>query len=349
MTGGCPARGRRIRLRRGIALAAVAMLAVSACTSADVLRPEIDVGQTASTPPRLAGVAEPAFSPTDADVPLSEPDIAPTDAETAMSEPPAEPDTGVDGNFGDPAPESDFGKAAPADEFGSRSLAADVEMAPASEPEPVSRPILAPEPVERGGPILAGYPRMDEPRGPQAMPAEELSCRKQLKKLRVAYTELDPINQGGACRIDHPVKISRIGNVAIKPAATLNCEMAEAFALWTRNELVPASRWRFFSAVKTIHQGSGYSCRNIAGTRTSSEHARGNAIDIMKLELGSGKMIDVRKPGLFAFRKRGLLNTVRADGCQYFTTVLGPGYNADHADHFHFDIKSRRNGYRACR
>ena len=61
------------------------------------------------------------------------------------------------------------------------------------------------------------------------------------------------------------------------------------------------------------------------------------------------KVIDVRKPGLFAFRKRGLLNTVRADGCQYFTTVLGPGYNADHADHFHFDIKSRRNGYRACR
>jgi hypothetical protein len=29
--------------------------------------------------------------------------------------------------------------------------------------------------------------------------------------------------------------------------------------------------------------------------------------------------------------------------------VLGPGYNADHADHFHFDIKNRRNGYVACR
>jgi len=29
--------------------------------------------------------------------------------------------------------------------------------------------------------------------------------------------------------------------------------------------------------------------------------------------------------------------------------VLGPGYNKDHANHFHFDIKERRNGYVACR
>lgn len=200
-------------------------------------------------------------------------------------------------------------------------------------------------------PVLAGYPRMDDPvEMDEPMSADELTCRKQLKKLDVTFRELDPIRQSNACYIDHPVEVSRIGKVRIKPAATLNCEMAEAFAAWTRNELVPASRWRFLSGVATIHQGSSYSCRNIAGTRgTPSEHALGNAIDIMKIELRSGKVIDVRKPGLFAFRKRGLLNTVRADGCEYFTTVLGPGYNADHADHFHFDIKSRRNGYRACR
>jgi hypothetical protein len=208
------------------------------------------------------------------------------------------------------------------------------------------------EPLSRAeDPVFAGYPRMDEPvEAVERMSADEMACRKNLKKLAVAFTELEPIRDSAACGIDHPVKVSRIGRVTIKPAATVTCEMAEAFASWTRNELVPASRWRFLSGVKTIHQGSSYSCRNIAGTRgTPSEHAQGNAIDVMKLELNNGKIIDVRKPGLFAFRKRGLLNTVRADGCQYFTTVLGPGYNADHADHFHFDIKSRRNGYRACR
>jgi hypothetical protein len=29
--------------------------------------------------------------------------------------------------------------------------------------------------------------------------------------------------------------------------------------------------------------------------------------------------------------------------------VLGPGYNYDHRNHFHFDIKQRRNNYVACR
>ncbi len=46
---------------------------------------------------------------------------------------------------------------------------------------------------------------------------------------------------------------------------------------------------------------------------------------------------------------RGLLNTVRSDACSYFTTVLGPGYNPEHADHFHFDLMQRRSGYRACK
>ena len=136
----------------------------------------------------------------------------------------------------------------------------------------------------------------------------------------------------------------------MKPAATLSCQMAATFARWTKKELVPAARWRYLSGVKTIHQGSSYSCRNIRGSRgTPSQHSIGNALDVMRIELNNGKDIDVRKPGWFAFRQRAFLNTVRRDGCDYFTTVLGPGYNADHADHFHFDIMPRRNGYVACR
>ena len=37
------------------------------------------------------------------------------------------------------------------------------------------------------------------------------------------------------------------------------------------------------------------------------------------------------------------------DACSYFTTVLGPGYDRAHKDHFHFDLMERRNGYKACR
>jgi len=201
-------------------------------------------------------------------------------------------------------------------------------------------------------PFLAGYPRFNAPMSqPQnVMPADERDCRRQLKRLGVKFRDVARIRDSAACGIDWPVEVSGFsGNVGMKPAATLTCQMALAFASWTKDELAPAARWRYLSGVRTIHQGSSYSCRSIAGTRTVSEHAKGNALDVMRIELKNGKDIDVRKPGWFAFRQRGLLNTVRSDACGYFSTVLGPGYNADHKDHFHFDIKERRNGHRACK
>ncbi|TPJ36794.1 extensin family protein [Mesorhizobium sp. B2-8-3] len=195
----------------------------------------------------------------------------------------------------------------------------------------------------------AAYPRMDEPMSPgEQLPASEIDCRNELKRMGVVYQDIQPIHEG-QCGIDFPVKVSAIGSVAMKPAATLTCNMAATFAAWTKNELQPAARWRYFSGVRAIHQGSSYSCRNIAGEGVLSEHGKGNALDVMSIELNNGDDIDVRKPGLFAFRTRGFLNNVRADGCQYFTTVLGPGYNYDHRNHFHFDIKNRKSGYRACR
>jgi hypothetical protein len=200
-------------------------------------------------------------------------------------------------------------------------------------------------------PFMAGYPgtQFSARSSSAGMPAREVECRQRLRRLGVTWRDLQPINEGGACRIDHPVQVTSLaGNVEMKPAATLSCEMAATFAEWTRNELQPAARWRYFSGVRTINQGSSYSCRRIAGTSRPSQHSRGNALDVMSFTLRNGRDIDVRKPGWFSFRERGLLKNVRAGGCNYFSTVLGPGYNAAHADHFHFDIQDR-NGRVACR
>lgn len=213
-------------------------------------------------------------------------------------------------------------------------------------------------PAKKPGVIAAGFSRAINPfglgKGGQNanMPSDESECRRQLKKLGVTYRDLPPIQNGPACSVPYPVEISGLpGRAKLKPAATLNCQMALTFATWVKKELQPAARLRYLSSVDTITQASAYSCRKMvgAGTNKMSEHAKGNAIDLAKIELNNGKDILVRKKGFFAFRERGLLNTVRADGCQYFSTVLGPGYNKAHADHFHFDIMERKNGYRACR
>ena len=229
-----------------------------------------------------------------------------------------------------------------------------VNPAPAiTAPVDVVQPVETDEPAaveQPAAPILAAYPRMSSPMNlPRpVMPADETACRRELKRLGVAYKELPPINDGGSCRIDHPIKVSVLpGNVGLKPAATLNCEMALTFAKWTKNELNPAARMRYWSKVKTIHQLST-DPRRINRSHSMSEHSKGNALDVGRIELGNGRDIDVEKPGLFAFRTRGFLSNVRADGCEYFSTVLGPGYNYDHRNHFHFDLANRRNGRHAC-
>ena len=192
-------------------------------------------------------------------------------------------------------------------------------------------------------------PYFQPPPQPAVMPQSEQECRRELKRLGASFTDLPRIDDGGGCGIEWPVQLTALsGNIQMKPAAKLTCNMAVAVARWSKNELGPAARWRYMSGVKAIHQASSYSCRRIRGSRTMSAHSQGNALDIARIELDSGKRIGVRKPGFFRFREKGLLNNVRADACGYFSTVLGPGYDRDHRDHFHFDLMERRNGRKAC-
>jgi hypothetical protein len=199
-------------------------------------------------------------------------------------------------------------------------------------------------------PLVSGFPRLLSPGPSDAMPDEEVACRRDLRRLGVGFRDLPPIREG-ACGIDHPVEVSRLpGGIDLKPAATLNCRMALTFSRWTREELQPAARLRYLSSVASIHQASAYACRNMIGASESklSEHASGNALDVSAIFLSNGDEIDVRKPRLFAFRQRSLLNTVRGDACDYFSTVLGPGYNREHKNHFHFDLRPRKGGRTSC-
>lgn len=186
---------------------------------------------------------------------------------------------------------------------------------------------------------------------PGLMPASERACRAALQKIGVKFQDVKPISNGPSCGIPYPVKVYGFAsNIAMKPAITLNCQVTLAFAKWVKSELNPSARYRYWSGVKTIIPLGGYSCRrmNSSARNPWSEHARGNAIDVGKFILNNGKRIDVRKPGFFSFREKGLLNAVRSDSCKYFHTVLGPGSDRNHKDHFHFDLRARKSGYRHC-
>jgi hypothetical protein len=70
-----------------------------------------------------------------------------------------------------------------------------------------------------------------------------------------------------------------------------------------------------------------------------SEHAYGNAIDISAFEVSGTGWVEVgHSNGIAAGR---FLSAVRKSACGPFTTVLGPGTDSYHREHFHFDLARR--------
>ncbi len=265
---------------------------------------------------------------------------------------------GVSGPVRGLAEEQDMDIASPSGQpMGSRMRAA-----PAQRQQPVGQSRLVPppgegqrqrQPVQEVAMLMPDNPmqesRMSSP--PGMMPQSEISCRSELRRLGVSFRDVARIADGPTCGIDYPLELSGLASgVAIRPAVKLNCQVTLAFAKWVKFELVPSSRFRYLSGVERITPMGGYSCRkmNSRSSNPWSEHARGNAIDIGTITLKNGKEIDVRKKSFFAFREKGLLKAVRSDSCKYFSTVLGPGSDPNHWNHFHFDLRTRKSGYRHC-
>jgi hypothetical protein len=206
--------------------------------------------------------------------------------------------------------------------------------------------LMPDDPMARGG-LQSNRSTMP----PGVMPPSEVACRSELRRLGVAFRDVARIADGPTCGIDYPIELSGLASgVAIRPAVKLNCQVTLAFAKWVKFELVPSSRFRYLSGVGRITPMGGYSCRkmNSRSSNPWSEHARGNAIDIGTITLKNGNEIDVRKKNFFAFREKALLKAVRSDSCKYFSTVLGPGSDPNHWNHFHFDLRTRKSGYRHC-
>jgi len=322
--------------RLSIALVLFSFTALSGCGMGDVRRPMADVGNGSDTSEASQSLAneENMQVATEETQQLS----TPRSGEFAAQEPEvlSVPDAGqVAGQQPDTLVVPDAAQVAEPKPY---SLP---ESEPASDDaESYGYPGGIRDPIARGESALA-------------MSGSEIACRTQLKQLGVVFQERQPINDGGVCRIDHPLTVSGFssGRIKLQPSATLNCQMTLAFARWVKGDLLPSTRLRYLSGINTIHQASSYSCRTMSNQpgRSMSEHSKGNALDIDRITLNNGTDIKVQRPGFFAFRQRGLLNSVRSDACDYFTTVLGPGYDRFHSTHFHFDLMQRRSGHRACR
>lgn len=274
----------------------------------------------AQTPPAPPSEAAPKAEPPPAKAEPATPP-ATADAKAAPPEPPARP-----AEFSPPKP-------VPLPPHRPGDFAVSDEPAPTTvvAPAPPARP------SELSGSIASVQPAVDDS-----------DCLARLDKLGVTYRKLPPITNG-QCSVPSPIVVSALDGTPVKPEPTLTCGVTEALAKWTP-AVKAAAEAELKDTVKSFAVGGGYECRAMNHGDVDvklSEHAFANALDVMGFTFGKHQPLPVHA-AQDGTAEAKFLASIRAKACPLFATVLGPGTNAAHANHFHLDDRKRSGSYRIC-
>lgn len=202
---------------------------------------------------------------------------------------------------------------------------------------------------------LAGCGVFERPQRPAWREATNRACIKS-KSVRVTphVAPRSGIDGPGICGVDRPYYVTALANgtVAVKSRATLNCPMIATLDRWISESVQPAARERFGTQVVEISTMGSYGCRTRNHQRGAklSEHAFANALDIGAFSLSDGRKLKVVQHWRRgAAQERAFLRDTHAGACKYFRTVLGPGADRNHENHFHIDLAMHGNTSRGLR
>ncbi|MBA4492236.1 extensin family protein [Paracoccus sp. S1E-3] len=179
-------------------------------------------------------------------------------------------------------------------------------------------------------------------------------CLMNLNMLGVGYREVAPMTspEDADCGIARPIQVDSLQpGVTIAGGALMRCDTARRLALWLRAEAQPAAALLPGAPrIAEILPGSTYQCRARVGGASDklSEHALGNAFDVAGLRFSNGEEMLIEPRDDSGGIEEAFQKAIRYGACLYFTTVLGPGSNAAHDDHLHFDGAVRKGGWRLC-
>ncbi len=184
----------------------------------------------------------------------------------------------------------------------------------------------------------------------------ERACLASGAVQATAYVQpMTEIDGPGVCGLERPLRVSGLagGRIWVTPAATVGCPMTAGLERWVRNSVQPAAYRYFGRPVVAIKQIASYGCRGRNGNSwgAPSEHAFGNALDIAGFRLAGGDEITVVQGWWRGSpRERAFLQAVFIGACTEFHTVLGPGSDRHHYNHFHVDLllANTRNGRHLC-
>lgn len=216
---------------------------------------------------------------------------------------------------------------------------------PASEvpkvaPAPATGEPSRPEPG-RAPTLVVEQPPFDE--------AAAKACEAELTALGVRFVVREAIADEGGCGARRPVEASAIGTIDLRPPVVARCEVARALGRWVAEVVRPSAVLYLGEEPAALTTAGSYQCRaRAAEAVTVSEHARANAVDLSGAEFAGRGGMTVRDWTGVADPLAAFQAAIRGGACAYFTTVLGPGTDPDHADHLHLDLEARKTGTRLC-
>ena len=164
-----------------------------------------------------------------------------------------------------------------------------------------------------------------------------------------------PAPAAESCGIASPVRLSSVtlanGDiVSLTDQPILACAFAGVLADYIRLIVAPLGQALLHAEVVAIETGPGYGCRTqdrIAGSKISA-HGRGLAVDVTAIAFADKRRLLVeRQTGA---EEAGYFRAARTAACGWFTTVLGPGSDAYHANNMHLDVEPHGSSgsYRIC-
>jgi len=186
-------------------------------------------------------------------------------------------------------------------------------------------------------------------------PSDYAGCVSELASQKVVFEQLPSAKDEG-CELTGAIKLASVstsfGNVSLSSKPTMLCSFGRTFSGWVREVAAPLTLGYTGQRLAEVETGSAFACRSRYDKPglIPSEHAKGDAIDIVSFVLADGRRLPVKQQNSDASVSSDLVHALRMTACGYFTTVLGPGADAAHAEHFHFDsgVHGATPNYRIC-
>lgn len=170
--------------------------------------------------------------------------------------------------------------------------------------------------------------------------ADEYDICVSVVRASGAKAQRDSISsESEGCGMDEGLLLQQ-SRISYGGGIKLTCPATAALLMWERHVVAPAAKEHLGSDVTRVRHYGTYACRNVNHEKNGrrSGHARGDAIDIAGFDLADGRKVSVLKDWGKDTPEARFLADVHDGACGLFSTVLGPDYNALHANHFHFEM-----------